>query len=1236
MSVNAKVITKSLDPTPLKLASSAEEYALHKAALEWNLREPIILESEADFTSRPRWTELVKPFWHQNQNLVTFCRRLPVTLLADDVGLGKTISAGLIISELMQRKHVSKVLIVCPKILLEQWEEELQSKFAIKSWCEVGAKNIRRRIEELRHEPEGVLLTTYNSAVNSMEELKTAGFEMLILDEAHKLCTLYRPQGKPPQRAVCFRKVLGERTFKYVLMLTATPIQNCLWDLYSLIDILAVVRGHQNPFGSEDSFTRRYIADSRTEARKLNPKNAEEFRSIVYDYMSRVRRDDARLLFPKREIWPINIQPTQPEVELLRLIIAHRKILKGYAPVSLAKALVSSPQAFVSELNTMAEKNPNLETMYNSAVSISARIGCTAKLDGFGSLIEKLKKERPRDWRLVVYTEFINTQSAIGEYLESRKVPYAFINGGTARQNPETIKKFKANPPDINVIVSTSAGSEGLNLQAANVLLNYDLPWNPMKVEQRVGRIQRLGSAHAKVEIVNATLEGTFEEKIVARLMVKLQLAAHAIGDIESLLEGVGSDDEDGSSKFEEILSNLVLASLEGKDVERDTKLKLASIDDAEKLIASEEKNINTLLGTIGSSLDKGPKAPRLSAPERSMSVKEFVLASFRKSGTEFSEVSPGIYSINTQYTSKKFVFDQKDAADLPSDTIIYMPGKPQFDVMVTAHTNKNECFISGLDSGIGDVPQSACRDWVTSFGGVFSSARDTAVANNFSGKAVLRVNISVAHDRYEKLVEVSCSGAGGTPQARGQKNAAIDPATLGINLNELSSAAVMDQDIREFCRFYLQRLEEELGCAGDDVRMREKLTTDFTPKLQPSLVGLDGCVKREIKFEIGFSIEGSPLYKCEILVDHETGALLNAPPIETCEYSSLRAPATCFQSCAVSNKWTLKHRLVKSAVSESMALPEHIKQCSFTSKSVLSTELGVSDLTGKLVLIPEMKISAVSNKRGEPSFFGQCSFTRSDVLETELETSQVSGKRFRSDEGAVSAVSLKRGHKNEFKHCAHTGKWLVPDEGEKCEVSGSLVVPGILKRCEVTHKQVLPTLLGECAVTGKKVLSEFLVPGSISKVFMLKTEALASSRGSYCHPKEGVACSWDSKIYHPDDISYCALSGLPISKEYLFGQVPSLKGLIELLNRAEGEISVPGDLTSIVSAISHILGQGQYKIVSISQSPAAPVAAVVVESEKWYWLKKRRHGFVYEMREGRIVGKVATGKLNNGIWAKV
>ena len=121
---------------------------MYRAGLEWDLTDPIVIEKREDLKSESRWRDRVEPYAHQVNNLITFCRRLPVTLLADDVGLGKTISAGLIISELISRSRLSKILVVCPKLLGPQWQEELRTKFNIPSEIAIGNDLIKADLEE--------------------------------------------------------------------------------------------------------------------------------------------------------------------------------------------------------------------------------------------------------------------------------------------------------------------------------------------------------------------------------------------------------------------------------------------------------------------------------------------------------------------------------------------------------------------------------------------------------------------------------------------------------------------------------------------------------------------------------------------------------------------------------------------------------------------------------------------------------------------------------------------------------------------------------------------------------------------------------------------------------------------------------------------------------------------------------------------------------------------------------
>ena len=362
---------------------------------------------------------------------------------------------------------------------------------------------------------------------------------MLVLDEAHKLRNLYGVD-EPPQVALRFRKALEERRFRFVLMLTATPIHNRLWDLYSLVELLTVARGHKNPFGSEGIFARKFIADSRDQARQLKAEAREEFRSIVYGYMSRVRRGDAKLYFPERVVQLHQVTPTPQELELIEAIAEPIQRLNALAQISILQALVSSPEALMAQLNNMARRGTVPSELAATVRLIVSRMTTSAKLQGLGALITRLKRENSERWRLVVFTTRIETQTTIQAFLERHGLKVGIINGTSGPRNQKTLEAFRKSPPEFHVIVSTEAGSEGVNLQVANVLVNYDLPWNPMIVEQRIGRVQRLASDYASVAIFNITLRGTFEEYIVGRLMEKLQMASHAIGDIDALLDAAG------------------------------------------------------------------------------------------------------------------------------------------------------------------------------------------------------------------------------------------------------------------------------------------------------------------------------------------------------------------------------------------------------------------------------------------------------------------------------------------------------------------------------------------------------------------------------------------------------------------------------------------------------------------------------------------------------------------------
>ena len=877
----------------LRRLTRPDEYRVYRAGLEWDLTDPIVIESADDFKSAPRWQDRLTPYHHQVTNLITFCRRLPVTLLADDVGLGKTISAGLVISELASRQRVSKILIVCPKLLGPQWKLELEEKFDIPAEVAIGNELLTAEPEEM-----GAVITTYNSARLYLDRLPEDRFQMLILDEAHKLRNLYGV-ANPPQVAKRFRTALEDRRFRFVLMLTATPIQNRLWDLYSLVDLLTVARGHENPFGSEGQFARRFIADKRDQARQLKEEAREEFRSIVYGYMSRVRRGDAKLLFPERVVQMHRVNPTAAEVDLIKTIAKPIQKLNRLVQISILQALTSSPDALLAQLLNMARNATVPNELALAVKAIVSRMPRSAKLNGLARLIEKLKQEDPQRWRLVVFTGRRETQTTIQVFLESVGLKVGIINGDFGERNQDTIARFRKNPPDMRVIVSTEAGSEGVNLQVANVLVNYDLPWNPMIVEQRIGRVQRLASEHANVSIFNIMLQGTFEEYIVGRLMEKLQMASHAIGDIEALLQGsdIGDGDDDKAASFEDQILDLVLAALAGKDVETETRLKVESIENAKAELEREEANINVMLGSMDGAEYVGPRAPTLPPVVRSMEAPEFTLAALTSLGAKVTPRAPDLHLVEESNGREYIRFAEHSSANVSST--LYAPGSAAFQRLVSRMIATGVHAVEDLDANPARDSEALVRKWIEEFGGRVRTVESTSASRQFEGTALMRVRATVAHDGYERLVDVACAPedhrrADGKTALSVVGRTIEDPLSVGLDADKLTEAAGQDDAIAEFSRFYLERREQETSAAAGDARKRQKLHDEFTPRLAMTVVGLDGKVHRAVTVRARYGFDAADSYESTLTVTPHDGGLSDLPDLGLCTKSgrTARSPA--------------------------------------------------------------------------------------------------------------------------------------------------------------------------------------------------------------------------------------------------------------------------------------------------------------------------------------------------------
>jgi superfamily II DNA or RNA helicase len=1201
-----RIITPDLPPT-----HSQEEFDLHVAALEWSLAEPIIINSAADIKSAADWKGRVEPYQHQVQNLMRFCRRLPVTLLADDVGLGKTISAGLIISELMKRSKVKKVFVVCPNILIPQWVEELDSKFAISAYGGSGS-NIRWASKR----DESVIVTTYQSATGFLDSLETGLFDMLILDEAHKVRNLHGTK-KPPKMATAIYKALEARMFKYVLMLTATPIQNRLWDIYSLIDCLAVARGHRNPLGSPDSFADRYIDDGRVNARKLRPHVADEFRKIVGTYMFRTRRVDAQLAFPDRKVQNYPVTPTADENRLQQLIGRHIHEFSALAQTSLLVALMSSPQALAMQLQNMASKGTASEALAKEVDALAARVSTPAKVAAVLRVINDLKAQGPH-WRMVIFTTRTETQEMIGRVLERNGVRFGFIRGAEATRNRQTIERFRKDDPEINVIVSTDAGAEGVNLQASNILVNYDLPWNPMIVEQRIGRVQRIGSKFKNVWVANIVHDQSPEQKIVVRLLEKLQVIAHTVGDIEAVLEA--TDDSDGES-LEKQIREMVVAALQGQDQEYAARAAEQSIENARKLIEENQAEIDRTLGTSKQGDEVEVPMPRLMIQQPKIPLQDFVMAALKAEGGEVIDEGQGTFRVRGGIRAEeRFCFTDEIAERQARpgvfhgrSPVVYQAGRPAFERLVQRWLDRAAVYLAISNDELSNI-EDLSKGWVTNtVGANFVNLLEVQKEDKASGELICRTRVSNAVDSYEKISKVTF-----TPSNRSGIKAPVPG--IPVKLNDVVPHAalsierelVQDDDLRKFEQYYQTRLANELKKTSAD-RMA-KLENDLKPSATAEVVAVSGIIRRDYAIAVQYRFGSSHTYRS--ILRMSDGKIVGAPDFETCWITNCLLPADCLEVCSFTGKKGLSELMVRSEESQKLMLPELSITCPVTAKRFSKGEGKICSITKEHCITSALVQSQVSGKWALPEYVKNCEITGIRALSSELLTSGVSGKTFRADQAVniggtakvahqsellqceysklyypadellVSDVTKRRFHKdrlvvselsghkgditekrtfsdsgvvalcNEAGTCSVTGRTVALKELVQCAETKQLVLPSCLVECQQTHAKVIPGALGKCSVTGKVVRKSILGKSEVSgKACLMSLLHRCEATGKLMLESELGKCEKTGKKVDARLLHKCSVSGMLACQKYMVKSNVSGKWVL-----TEYAIKLPND----------------------------------------------------------------------------
>lgn len=459
-------------------------------------------------------------------------------ILADEVGLGKTIEAGLILKEYMVRGLVKKVLILVPASLVLQWVRELNSKFGIaaaaqkKAYMWEQCDVVVASMDTAKRDP-------HRDIVLNME------YDMLIIDEAHKL----------KNKKTTNYQFVSELRKKYCLLLTATPVQNDMKELYNLINVLK-----PGQLGGQGRFQSDFVRGKRT------PKNESQLQEELAKIMIRNRRSDGGVAFTKRKVKNIILELSPEELELYHGVTGFVRdryeesqgdLASILSLVTLQREVCSSRDAVFLTLFNMFKKMPEdspMRARIGELVQLIKSIKANTKAEKAMELIQEIGD------KVIIFTEYRASQEYLLHYLKERKISAVPYRGGMNRGKKDWMMDlFKSRA---QVLVATEAGGEGINLQFCHHMINFDLPWNPMRVEQRIGRVHRLGQTK-DVQIYNMSTKNTIEEHILNLLHEKINMFEMVIGGLDTILERI----EKRSTSLESRILRMVLESRDDADM---------------------------------------------------------------------------------------------------------------------------------------------------------------------------------------------------------------------------------------------------------------------------------------------------------------------------------------------------------------------------------------------------------------------------------------------------------------------------------------------------------------------------------------------------------------------------------------------------------------------------------------------------------------------------------------------
>ncbi len=439
---------------------------------------------------------------------VEFAAFKRASIIADEMGLGKTVQA---IGAAQMKKRIfgfSKVLVICPSSVKEQWKREIE-KFTDETAFVVAGPR-KKRYAQYREEQAFIKITNYEAVLRDILAIREWGPELIVLDEAQRIKNFETKT----------HKALMSLPREHVIILTGTPLENKLEDVYSIVQ-----------FCDPDLLTPLW-------AFAANHFNLDRKNKVQgYRNLKTVHKKLGGLILRRRRAEVIDSLPDQvPHDYFMPLTDEQEEIHQGYMYSLLA--ILNKKVITPIDMKRIQMMLLCMRMVCDSTYLIDKQTNISPKLAELVSILNELVVDNGR--KVIIFSEWTTMTYLIGKVLSEMGIGFVEFTGKVPVSKRQIlVEEFHENP-ECMVFLSTDAGGVGLNLQNADCVINFELPWNPAKLNQRIGRVARIGQKSAKIDVINLVTKNSIEERVYAAVELKQEL-------FDVVLEGEGGDEVDFS-----------------------------------------------------------------------------------------------------------------------------------------------------------------------------------------------------------------------------------------------------------------------------------------------------------------------------------------------------------------------------------------------------------------------------------------------------------------------------------------------------------------------------------------------------------------------------------------------------------------------------------------------------------------------------------------------------------------